>query len=268
MRVPAVLVLLLVLGGSGRAACPADCVPGGGPTATDCFVAWSGLDASAATCVDGTGCDRDGTADGVCTVGLEGCVNVPGLGDCTPGALSASPSVRSRSPAGRTLAAALGTLDRGQPGCTAAGIAVPVKVSLAGRKAGTVRLVVTAASGGKRDRDTLLLTCAPSAPPPFAAVQDVFTRRCATPSCHLGFSAAERLNLEAGRAYGATVNQPAAQKTRLAIVAPGSLRASYLARKLLGKGIAGARMPFDPTPLSPADLHTILAWIEHGAPPE
>ena len=270
MRVPAVLALFVALGGSGGAACPPDCVPGGGPTTTDCFVAWSGIDAPTATCVDGTVCDLDGTVDGVCTFGLQGCINVPGLSDCTPGTLSGRPSVRSRSPAGRALAAALGALDRGASGgCTAPGVAVPVKLSLAGRKVATARLLVAAASGGKRDRDTLLLTCAPSdVSPSFAAVQDVFSRRCATPSCHLGFSAAEGLNLEAGLAYGATVNQPALQKPRLAIVAPGELRGSYLARKLLGRGSVGARMPFAPDPLSPADLHAILSWIEHGAPAE
>jgi hypothetical protein len=264
------LALLVVLGGSGGATCPPDCVPGGGPTATDCFVAWSGIADPGATCVDGTACDQDGMANGVCTFGLQGCINVPGLGDCTPGLLSARPSVRSRSPAGRALAAALGALDRGaQAGCTAPGVAVPIKVSLAGRTAGTARLVVTAASGGKRDRDVLLLTCAPSdASTSFAAVQDVLTRRCATPSCHLGFSAAEGLNLEEGLAYGATVNQRALQKPRLALVAPGDLRGSYLVRKLLGRGSVGARMPFAPDPLSPADLHTILSWIEHGAPAE
>ena len=43
-----------------HAACPGpDCFGGGGPSATDCILTWSGVTTSATTCVDGSACDQD-----------------------------------------------------------------------------------------------------------------------------------------------------------------------------------------------------------------
>jgi len=65
------------------------------------------------TCADGEACDIDGKVDGVCTLGLQGCINVPGLGACTPAGLSGPPTVTpSKTPTGQALAAALHALDR------------------------------------------------------------------------------------------------------------------------------------------------------------
>src|SRR5437879_1010515 len=84
MRIPVALAFALLLAPAARAGCPPDCVAGGGPSATDCFVAWSGLPGMTETCADGEACDIDGKVDGVCMLGLQGCINVPGLGACTP----------------------------------------------------------------------------------------------------------------------------------------------------------------------------------------
>jgi hypothetical protein len=267
-RIASALALAIVLGGAALAACPPDCVPGGGPAATDCFVAWSGIPQMAASCVDGTTCDVDGEADGVCTIGIQGCINVAGLQECTPSGLTASPAVKpGKSPIAQALSSGLGRLDPGASACSEPGLALPVKSSIGGIKKSVTRLTVSAASGGRKDRDRLVLTCEPSATPPsFAQVQDVFTRRCATPTCHVGPAASQGLNLQDGRAYDALLNRPSTEKRNAVLVQPGSLKRSYLARKVLGKGIVLARMPVDVRPLDPADVYTLLSWIQNGAP--
>src|SRR6266568_5127010 len=128
MRIPVALAFVLALAPAARADCPPDCVAGGGPSATDCFIAWSGLPGMSETCADGEACDLDGKVDGICTLGLQGCINVPGLGACTP-----------------------------------AGLGLPLKLSLAGISPGKAHFTVTASSSGKRDRDKLRLTCTPGA---------------------------------------------------------------------------------------------------------
>ena len=106
MRIAVALAFVLVLGPAARADCPPDCVGGGGPSATDCFVAWSGLPGMSETCADGEACDLDGKVDGICMLGLQGCINVPGLGACTPAGLSGPPTVTpSKTPTGQALAA-------------------------------------------------------------------------------------------------------------------------------------------------------------------
>src|SRR5207245_723979 len=99
---------------------------GGGPAATDCFIAWSGMQAMSEACIDGQACDIDGKVDGVCTLGLQGCINVQGLGTCTPAGLSAPPTVTpSSNPTGHALAAALAALDPATYGCTPPGLHLP-----------------------------------------------------------------------------------------------------------------------------------------------
>src|SRR5438309_1526194 len=180
MRIPVALAFALLLAPAARAGCPPDCVAGGGPSATDCFVAWSGLPGMTETCADGEACDIDGKVDGVCMLGLQGCINVPGLGACTPAGLSGPPTVKpSKDPTGQALAAALAALDPAGSGCTPPGLALPLRLSLAGIKPGKARLTVTASSGGRRDRDKLRLTCTPGAAQPSFAqnVQPIFSPR-------------------------------------------------------------------------------------------
>jgi hypothetical protein len=283
---PTALVFVVLVARAALADCPADCVPGGGPAATDCFVAVSGIPSTTVSCTDGDpGCDTDGKADGACTLGLQVCVNVSGLPSCTPGSLSGPPTVKpTKDPAAQQLAAALQTLSQG---CTSPGFRLPLKVSLAGIKPGKSRLTVTASSGGKRDKDKLKLTCLPSTAAPTLSrdVQPIFglgtsdpNGRCTFVGCHSGPSPGGTLNLEPTRARAELVGVPSSQAPKLLRVKPGSIKGSFLARKVLGVGIppgaGGSRMPQGcPAVIPPvkecptdAEIFTILSWIAHGAP--
>lgn len=281
MRIISALALLVLAGHPALAVCPPDCVAGGGPPATDCFVTWSGIPGMAVSCVDGTACDLDGKADGVCTLAVEGCINSALAGSpCTPGALDAPPAVKpSSSPAAQALTAALGALGLTGSACTPPGLAVPVKVSLGGIKTGNVKLAIKAASGGRSDKDRLRLTCEPNpAAPSFAAaVQPIFSAKCTFAGCHDSAFRGGGQSLEPDEAYSSSVNVRATGAPNLVRVRPGSLRKSFLARKLLGKGIprfGGAVMPLGcPAVIPPVtecltdeELFTLLAWIANGAP--
>src|SRR5439155_791178 len=199
-----VVIAAAALGGRARAQCPSVCLPGGGPGRTDCVIEWSGLPSMTASCVDGTGCDQDGVADGTCTFPLLACINVTGSADCTPGTLAGPPTVKpAKAPPAQALASALGALDPVGHGCTALGIAAPLKVGLPGIKTATSRLKATAVSGGLRDTDKLTLTCQPNPTPPSfsAAVLPILSAKCALPSCHTGPSPSGGQNPEPAHAY-------------------------------------------------------------------
>src|SRR5207237_1530301 len=102
-----------------------------------------------------------GKRDGVCTLPLQACTAVSGLGSCSATSLDApATAAPASSPTAQQLSsefAALGTA----PGCTPPGLTVPLKLSLAGIKTGKARLTVAATSGGKRDSDRLQLGCTP-----------------------------------------------------------------------------------------------------------
>jgi len=293
MRPAIALVLVVSLHGFARADCTSGCVPGGGPAATDCFVAWSGIPSMTVSCMDGdSSCDTDGVADGTCTFAVQACINVAGLPSCTPGVLSGPPTVKpSKDPAGQQLAAALGALDPASAACTAPGVAVPLKVSVAGIKPGKARLTVTASSGGKNDRDKLRLTCVPATTAPSFAqvIQPLFTAKCAyAGGCHDSafHGGASGQILEPGVAYTQTVNAHAQEVPKLLRVKPGSIKSSFMARKILGEGLgpqpaAFGRMPLGcpngtapcvgsacPTGgcLTQAEIFSILYWIANGAP--
>jgi hypothetical protein len=271
------LLFVLLSAIAVRADCPPDCVAGGGPAATDCFLAWSA--SPKATCVDGTECDADGLADGTCTFALQACINVPGLGSCAPGTLDAAPSVTpSSDPAASDLLTALAALDPAAQACTPMALHVPLKVALAGIKPGKSRMTVTATSGGKRDKDKVKLVCQknPTAPTLSGQVQPIFTQRCAIPACHVGSSPSGGQNLEAGQAYSQSVNVRSVG-AKLMRVKPGKIKASFMARKIMGvgipPGIGGSVMPQGCPGLPPsggclteAETFTILLWIANGAP--
>ena len=289
MRTPTALLLVLLLSGAATADCPPDCVPGGGPPATDCFVTFSGIPGTTVSCTDGdASCDTDGKADGGCTFGLQVCVNasVPGL-QCTPGSLTGPPTVKpAKDAAAQQLAAALQSLPLAAQGCTPPGLRIPLKVSLAGIKPGKLRVTVTATSGGKRDKDKLKLACLPStvAPSLVNQVQPIFglgrsdpNGRCTFSGCHSGPSPGGALNLEPGHSYPDSVNVPSTEVRKYARVKPGSIKLSLLARKILGEGIppgTGSKMPqgcpaiIPPVTQCPTDaeIFTILSWIANGAP--
>jgi hypothetical protein len=281
MRTGIAVVSMMLVATGALADCPASCVPGGGPAATDCFVAFSGIPSTTVSCTDGDpSCDTDGKADGVCTFGLQACVNVSGLPSCTPGSLSGPPSVTpSKDPAAQQLAAALQTLPLTGQSCTTPGLKIPLKVSLAGIKAGKSRLTVTASSGGKTDRDKLKLTCLPStlAPSFSRDIQPIFTSTCATSACHSASFRGGGQVLEPGSAYADTVGVRSTEIPSLLRVKPGSIRGSFLARKILGQGIppgrGGGGMPQGCPTVPPVggcltsdQIFTILSWIANGAP--
>jgi hypothetical protein len=263
---------------TARAQCPSPTLPGGGPAATDCFVQWGGVFSLTASCVDGTECDVDGKTDGVCTFPLQAFVNASSSG-CMAAPLTAAPVVKPASETGQALAAALAALDPAAPGCTAAGLAVPLRVSLAGIKPTVAKLKVTASAAGKRDSDKLKLRCDPNPTAPSFAnvVQPILTARCAYSGCHDATFRGGGQNLEAGAAYQESVGARSTQSKLLRVKA-GSVRSSFMARKILGQGIpggfGGAVMPqgcpdgFPPAGgcLTDDERFTILAWIANGAP--
>ncbi len=269
MIVPfAVLALVLATDPvrAGSTLCPAPTLPGGGPAATDCIVEWAGIPGLITTCVDGDACDLDGQANGTCTFGLQAVANVA---PCAPGQLTVSVKPAS-SPVGQALAATLGTI-AGGAGCTTAGLSVPLRVALAGIKPGVAKLTVTVRAGAKPDKDKLRLTCQPgSTPPPFAAVQAIFTAKCATAGCHDAITRSQGLSLQTGTAHASLVNVPSTEVGKFPLVQAGSIKRSYLARKILGQGLPASsptRMPTGQLPLPDAELFTILTWIVNGAPP-
>jgi len=278
IRVAVLTAMGIALARLASAQCPADCLPGGGSPRTDCVIEWGGLSAMSTTCVDGTACDQDGAADGTCTFPLVACINATGSADCTPGSLAAPPTVKpTTSLAAQALASALGALDPAGHDCTPPGIPVPLKVGLPGIKAVTARMKASAVSGGLRDSDKLALTCQPNpTPPSFAtAVQPILSAKCALPSCHSGPSPSGGQNLEPAHAYAESVGVTSINVPHLMRVQPGSIKKSYLARKILGQGIGPtSRMPqgcpavIPPVPacLTDAEVFTILSWIQAGAP--
>lgn len=276
----ALLTAFLFAAAVVRADCPPDCFPGGGPSATDCFVEWGGISSTTTTCADGAACDMDGKIDGKCTFPLKACVNVPGgaLG-CTPGTLSAPPKLTPQNmPAVRALSAALAGLFAEQDVCTEPGFVVPLKLSLAGAKKATVKLRSTATSGGKKDIDKLVLTCLPGTPSFAKDVEPLLNggpggQHCATNNgCHNAANAGTNPpNLDHGAAYASIVGAKG-NESKISLVTPHNVGRSYLARKILGKGITGGRMPQDcgvsgsTNCLTDADIATILEWIQSGAP--
>jgi hypothetical protein len=264
--------------GIARATCPPDCVAGGGPATTDCFVQWGGISATKASCTDGdVACDLDGAADGVCTIGLQACVNVPAAG-CTPAPITAVSVKPTTLPSESALSTALGGLvGSSTETCTPAspGFAIPLKggTTLAPIKPGVASFKMKA-TAGKADVDKLKLSCLPGAQLA-RDVQPIFTAKCATTGCHAGATPAGAHTLEAGKTYADNVNVKALVPKNGLRVKPGSVKGSYLARKILGIGIKDgtALMPsgcpgLPPTSgcLTPQETVTILSWIQRGAP--
>jgi hypothetical protein len=273
MRIAFVFLLLVRV---ASAACPgSDCVGGGGPAATDCILTWTGIPAAATTCVDGAACDQDGAADGVCTFPLQACLGADPA--CGVTGLTSVRVTPAKFPGSAGLQAAIQGLAPGQ--CRAAGLAVPVKRGAGVRpiKAGRARLKVLVSADGRKDPDTLRLTCQPAAPSFATAVQPILTQRCTQGACHDPAFLAQGLDLSPGSAYSALVGRKATTLgVKLALVAPRSIAKSFVARKILGQGLKpswGAMMPqgcpgFPPQGgcLDDAERYTLLAWIQSGAP--
>ena len=75
------------------------------------------------------------------------------------------------------------------------------------------------------------------------------------------------MNLTEGNSYASLVGVASIEKPALQRVVPGDPENSYIIHKLEGRaGIAGARMPFNGTPLTDGQILVIKRWIELGAP--
>jgi hypothetical protein len=286
MRRLVAFALVFALCHAAFAACPDGSTPfgGGGPSSSDCFVAFCGTTSKNLSCADGSACDMDGKTDGVCTLPLQACTAVSGLGSCSATTLDTPATAGpASSPTAQQLTSALSALGTA-PGCTPPGLTVPLKLSLAGIKPGKAKLTVTATSGGKRDSDRLQLACTPgtSAPSFAQAVQPIFTAKCAYSGCHDPFTKAGGQDLTEGAAYTSDVGAKATLG-KLQRVKPGSIKASMLAHRILGQAVpgGGTQMPQGCPGIAPpgcpagtiadccltdAEKFTILSWIASGAP--
>jgi hypothetical protein len=100
----------------------------------------------------------------------------------------------------------------------------------------------------------------------FQSIQDnVFTPICS--KCHIGASAPEGLQLDAGHSYNLLVGVPSNEQPSLLRVKSGDPDLSYMVRKIEGApGIVGGQMPLGQTPLPQATIDAIRQWITNGAP--
>ena len=124
------------------------------------------------------------------------------------------------------------------------------------------------AMGGCDEKLSDLTGPTPNLKPTLSSIQsEIFSQRCI--GCHTG---AGRflpgiMNLTEGNSYASLVGVTSIEKPALQRVAPGDPENSYIIHKLEGRaGIAGARMPFNGTPLTDGQILVIKRWIELGAP--
>jgi len=96
--------------------------------------------------------------------------------------------------------------------------------------------------------------------------QPIFTTSCVKAmSCH-GNTAAEKLNLSSGIAFGELVGVDSQCADKRKLVTPSNPEESYILNKLLGKGLCeGKRMPLNATALSKEKIASITSWICAGA---
>jgi hypothetical protein len=119
------------------------------------------------------------------------------------------------------------------------------------------------------DSDQDFMLAPDEQPISFAAdIQPILSQRCAGSQCHDDDNPADGLRLTAGAAYAGLVDRATVQCPDRVYVAPGAPEESYLIFKLRGAGPCyyGDRMPRGTTPLTPAQIDLIAAWIAAGAP--
>jgi hypothetical protein len=271
MRFRTALALLVAIALPARATCPPDCFSGGGgPRATDCFLQWSGLTATSLTCADGDPtCDLDGKVDGACTLNVSACINMPDpSGACAASTLSAPPKASGKGVT--AFRSALAALDPARQDCTTGGVVTTLVPKAAGIKPVVMRVKTTAVSGGKKDTDTVKLTCT-AGRPTLAVVQPIFTAKCATLGCHTDSTRSGGLTLAAGRARAALLDVRATASPKWILLKAGNPKKSFLVRKLFRlPALLGSPMPqgctITNTCLTPDELATIVAWVQAGAP--
>src|SRR4029077_20490947 len=143
-------------------------------------------------------------------------------------------------------------------------------------KTGIESMKAIVVAGGKKAPDTVKLTCQAATPSFAADIQPLLTQRCTQGACHGADFVSEGLNLSEGTAYAALVGPKSTEGGKLQIVMQGSIAKSFMARKILGRGLKAATgsmmpqgcpgVPPEGGCLTPAEEYTILAWIQSGAP--
>jgi hypothetical protein len=273
MRLAVPIGIVVLVARLASAQCPGPCSGGGGPSTTDCFLAYGDAPGKVITCVDGDGsCDTDGQIDGVCTFGLTACTNVA-AGGCAATPLDAPPTAVAKGTGAEAFVSAVSQLATSTPACTAPGL---VKLAIAPSptklKPAKVTLRLSAAAGGKKDKDTLKLVCNPARPSLATNVQPIFTANCTYAGCHAGALPQSSMSLETGQS-AASLSQRALTSPRTFRVKPGNPKKSYLIRGLFGVG--AVLMP-DGCPdvvapvercLTDVERYIITAWVQAGALP-
>jgi hypothetical protein len=99
----------------------------------------------------------------------------------------------------------------------------------------------------------------------FQSIQDnVFTPICA--QCHIGASAPQGLQLDAGHSYALLVGVASNEEPSVLRVKPGDPDNSYMYQKITdAAGIVGGQMPLNETPLPASTIAAIRQWILNGA---
>ncbi len=110
------------------------------------------------------------------------------------------------------------------------------------------------------------VTCGAS--PSYARdIEPIFVATCRDAGCHTGARAAAGLRLDLGVGYAELLGVPASCGGSV-LVRPSDVAGSYLFNKLTNVGIcSGTEMPKRGSPLAPAQIDLIRAWICSGAAP-
>jgi hypothetical protein len=201
MRLAFPVGITLLAAAVATAQCPPSCVGGGGPATTDCFLSYGDAPGKTITCNDGDpSCDGDGAIDGVCTFGFTACTNVA-VGSCPATPLDGAPSAIPKGTGAEAFVSALGGLSTTTSACTEKGlITLSIAPSAVKLKPAKLTLRLTAAAGGKKDKDTFKFVCNPARPGLAANVQPIFTTNCTYAGCHSGALPQSSMSLEAGQA--------------------------------------------------------------------
>jgi hypothetical protein len=169
-------VLVFLAGGAFAQTCPPECVlPGGKDKKKECFTEFDVTGSEAATvkykkkgkkttvtCTDGTACDTDSTP-GVCGFGLSACVNNQDgrFSQCSSSPLSVT-SVKVKGSAELQAAVDAIGLPTDASTCSASvSVLVPTKTKKGKEKKGSKKLSVTTKGTKGKDKDKIVLTCAP-----------------------------------------------------------------------------------------------------------
>jgi hypothetical protein len=170
------LALALAVAAPVHADCASGtCIPGGGPTATDCTAEFFGAglllnyppyvpaDPQPKTelrCYEGdAGCDGDGRIDGVCTFNVNVCLAAsdPVLADCSVSSVDKVKVKAKGVKVPELNVAAANLVPTSAPACTTG---QTVRVALKGKKKqakATVKMIATGSAG--KDKDALKLRC-------------------------------------------------------------------------------------------------------------